>query len=660
MKKKLYRLEVAPLVILPLSRSPFFSYLSFSPVAIGSYINIPFGKRFIEGVVFGCAPLPCPPRLGEAGKAPVWMKFADKIIEEKFLTKEQLELAKYVSEEYFTPLGKTLKHFLPHRAKARKKSPENFLQTIKKLAATKEEMKIIKSFATAKNNLPLFFDTPFIENPRQLFIHLAQKIVSQKKQTLFLVPETILLPELEASFLQYFSSEKIAVLSSQLSKGAYFEAWEKIRSGEADVILSTRQGLFAPFKNLGLIILLEEQDESYKQWDMSPRYHSKRVAEYLAKLHKAKFILASGTPSMESHYNLKKKRYIPLVSVSHEKAFGKNVEMVNLRLERFKKNYSPLSRTLIDAVRSVLNEKKQILLYIHRQGMNAFSVCENCKNIFRCPKSGHALTTTKDGAFRCLSCGYKTGSFPNCLHCGHLSFRHIGFGTERIEREIEKMFPSAKVFRADGSTMHTLKNTKQLYEKISQNKVDILIGTQMVLKGPTLPKLALVGMIDADSLLAFPDFRADEKLFHILARAAKKAKVIVQTFNPENVFFQKVANLGSEEIIKQMLAEREDFFYPPFSMAISIACQGKTKEETETNVQAFHKSLEKLLPKTKGDVSYRLSAPQPPVKKPGQKMFRSVLLLRIPAEKTLSENIKSFFRKNSALCIIDVDPVSFF
>jgi primosomal protein N' (replication factor Y) (superfamily II helicase) len=665
---QLYRLEVAPLVILPLARAPFFSYLSSSPVAIGSYINIPFGKRSIEGIVFDCAPLPGPPRLGEAGKPPVWMKFADKIIEEKFLTHEQLELAQYVSEEYFTPLGKTLKHFLPHRVKARKKRPEHFSQTIKKLSATKTEINILKSFTAAKNNFPLFLDTSSIENPHRLLVHIAKKIISQKRQTLFLVPEATLLPEWEASFLQHFPSEKVAVLSSQLADGPYFETWEKIRSGEVNIILSTRQGLFAPFRNLGLVTVLEEQDESYKQWDMSPRYHSKRVAEYLAKLHNAKFLLASSTPSIESYYHIKNNNYVSLVSISHKKNFKENIEIVNLRLERFKKNYSPLSRTLVDAIRCSLNERKQILLYIHRQGMNAFSVCENCKNIFRCPESGHILTGTKEGAFRCLACGYKTGSFPNCPHCGHLSFKSIGFGTEQVEREVLKLFPFAKVFRADGSTIHTLKDTQELYEKARLHKIDILVGTQMILKGPTLPKLALVGMIDADSLLAFPDFRADEKLLHILTRAVrqtsashndglKPGQVVVQTFHPESAFFQRISTLDSEAIAKQMLAEREDLFYPPFSRLISIVCQGKTVKSAETTAQTLHQSLKKFF--HDGNARYRLSPPQPATKKTHQKVFQSALLLRTPS-KPLAENIKSFLRKNNFAYIIDVDPISFF
>ncbi len=647
---KLYRLEVAPLIVLPLNRAPFFSYLSFSQIAAGSYVSIPFGKRVIQGVVFDCSPLP--------GKAPAWMKFVNQTIEEKFLTQKQLELAKYISEEYFTPLGKTLKHFLPRRAKARKNGRKLVLPAIKKLRALKTETDILKSFAASPKNSTLFMDASAIAEPHRILAHLAKKIFFQKQQALFLVPETTLLPELEASFSRYFSPEKIVTLSSQLSPGQYFEIWEKIRRGEAGIILSTRQGLFAPFKNLGLVALLEEQDESYKQWDMSPRYHSKRVAEYLAMLHNAKFLLVSGTPSWETRYHLQKKHCVPLVPLSSVSAFGRSVEIVNLRLERFKKNYSPFSQTLIDAIRETLGKKKQILIYIHRQGMNAFSVCENCKNVFRCPKSGHTLTGTKDGSFRCLSCGYKTGSFPNCPQCGHLSFRHIGLGAEKVEKEALKIFPSARVLRADGSTIRTLQDARRLYEKVSSDGVDILIGTQMILKGPTLPKLALIGMIDADSLLALPDFRSDEKLFHILERAVKQSRVILQTFHPENAFFQKISHLDSQEFSEQMLTERESLFYPPFSRLISIVCQEKTQEKSEETVQALYKSLKKLFPK--GDIRYRLSSPQPIRSKFTQKIFRNSLLLRIPSEKPLAENIRMFLQKNSALCVIDVDPISFF
>ncbi len=671
-KSALYRLEIAPLVILPLVRSPFFSYLSAVPVTAGSSVKIPFGKQTLEGVVFGCAPLP--------GRAPSWMKYVGEILEPDFLTAEQLQLAEYIAEEYFTPLGKTLRHFLPRRAKARKKNVSSPAQKRETLRPTKEEAKILKDVAALERETPGYIDTSSLNHPHRLFAHLAKKIAVEKQQALFLVPEMTLLPEWEALFLRCISQEKIVVLSSQLADGPYFEAWEKIKSGEVNIILATRQGLFAPFKNLKLVTLLEEQDESYKQWDMSPRYDGKRVSGELALLHHAKLLLTSGTPSIESRYRLKKQQYVPLVPPQKTAPLGPLLEMVNLRLERYKKNYSPLSQALTLAIRTALSEKKQILLYIHRQGMSAFSVCEHCKNIIRCPDSGHALSANKDGTFRCLFCAYKTGSFPSCPSCGHLGFRHIGFGTERVEREAERLFPSARIFRADGSTMRAPGSVQRLFEQVSQGAVDILIGTQMILKGPTLPKMALFGMIDADSLLAFPDFRADEKLSHILNRAigqishkavkqsqsqarlrereeSAPGKIFIQTFHPESAFFQRIASLDSEVFAEQLLAEREDLSYPPFSRLITLTCQGKTKEEADSKAETLERSLSLLLLEGKRKRQYRLNAPQPAKKQGMKKFFESTLVLRIPSGQPIPLDIHSFLRKNTALYSIDIDPL---
>lgn len=648
----LYRLEIAPLVILPLARSPFFSYLSTTPVSAGSYVKIPFGKRLIEGIVFGCAPLP--------GRAPSWMKYVRAIIEPDFLTQEQSQLAEYISLEYFTPLGKTLKHFLPRRAKAGRKNVSSPATKREALRPTKEEVKILKDFASLEQNTPGFIDRFSLDNPYRIFAHLAKKIAAGKQQALFLVPEMTLLPEWETLFLRYISQEKIVVLTSQLADGPYFEAWEKIRSGEARIVLATRQGLFAPFKNLGLVTLLEEQDESYKQWDMSPRYEGKRIARELARLHRAKLLFVSGTPSIESHYRLLKKHYVPLVPLKKITALGPLLEIVNLRLERYRKNYSPLSQALVDGIRKVLNEKKQVLLYIHRRGMNAFSVCEHCKNIIRCPHSGHVLTSNKDGTFRCLSCNYKTSAFPSCPSCGHLGFRHIGFGTERVEREIRKLFPSARVFRADGSTMRASGSAEYLYTQVSQGSIDILIGTQMILKGPTLPKLALFGMIDADSLLAFPDFRADEKFSQSIIRATQEmngGKVFIQTFHPESAFLRKIASLDSGTLVAQLLAEREDLYYPPFARLLAITCQGKTKEEAEESAKTMRQSLTALLPQEQR--VYRLNAPRPAKKQGMKKVFESAFLLRMPVDQSLPPAVRSLLQHNASHCVIDVDPLSF-
>lgn len=655
---KLYRLEIAPLVIVPLARSPLFSYLSSDPVASGSLLEISFGKRSVRGIVFGCAPL--------LGRAPTWMKFAGRTIEERFLTEEQLRLAEYVSREYFTPLGRTLAHFIPKRAKARAQKAEPLSETVEKPRATKEEAGVLKKFATLKAGIPGYVDISSVEDPRRLFAHLAKRIASKKQQALFLVPEIAMLPWLEEAFLRHAPRNTIAVLHSQLADGPYFEAWENIRSGAAEIILATRQGLFAPFRDLGLVALLEEQDESYKQWDMSPRYDGRRVAAHLAHLHDAKHILASQTPGIESLYHIGAKSRVVLAPISQTPPLAGTLEVVNLRLERFRKNYSPLSQALEDAIREARGRGEHVLLYIHRQGMNAFSVCEHCKNIFRCPQSGHALTGDKDGTFRCLACGCRTGSFPSCQQCGHLSFRHVGFGTDRVEREARRLFPGARIFRADGSTMRKPGSAEKLYAQASRSDIDILIGTQMILKYPALPKLSLIGMIDADSLLSFPDFRADEKLFQILSRAVRQVRVptakrgpgrvIVQTFHPESTFFQRISTLDGTAFSRRIIAEREELFYPPFSRLISIACRGKTAQEADGSARAIMASLETLFPK--GDAVYRISTPQSAGRSGFRKACESVLHMRIPADQPLADDIRKFLDTISSSCIIDADPLA--
>lgn len=654
----LYRLEVAPLLILPLGKSPLFSYLSNEPVAPGSLVAISFGKRSLEGVVFGFAPLP--------GKAPIWMKFISSVIEKEFLTERQLALAHYISEEYFTSLGKVLKHFLPKRT-AQKKKERNIKHTPETLKLHKDDNAVLKKFLSLKKGSVSYLNVYSLEHFDQFLVQLVKKGIAKHEQTLIIVPEIILLPSLETIFARYFPNEKVALLESKLSDGVYFKAWEKIRSGEASVILATRQGLFAPFKNLGTIVVLEEQDESYKQWNMSPRYDGRNVAKKLSLLSGAKLILSSGNPGVESFYHLERKEYEALQPPMKLPSLAKFLQIVNLRLERFKKNYSPLSQELITALQEARNHGEQSLLYIHRQGMNAFSVCENCKNIFRCPKSGHVLSGTNDGTFRCLSCSYKTSSFPSCPHCGHLSFRHVGFGTERVEREIKKLFPGARVFRADATTIRTEKDSQKFYTDASQGKIDILIGTQMILKGHALPKLALVGMIDADSLLSFPDFRADEKLFQILARFIEQGKkqgkmssvpkIIVQTFHPESTFFQRINELDGDAFLRKIISEREDLFYPPFSRLISIVCHGNTEKETLDKAKELGTSLEKLLPQSKG--RYRLSVGERAKKQASKKLFESSLLLRIPKEERLPENIRTFLEKRDMTYIINVDPLSF-
>lgn len=647
----LYRLEIAPLVILPLNRSPFFSYLSDTDIAPGSLVRMPFGKREIEGVVWKSQLFP--------GRAPQWMKYVSGVTLSAHLTEKQRMLALAISDEYLTPLGKTLKHFLPKQVKARKKAVAEKEKPLA-LKARKDETAISAIFSKSSHETPLYLDTSGLEDPKHCLALLSKKIMAKKRQVLVLVPEITLVPAFEAAYRTYMPAKDIATLHSQLADGPYYEAWERIRTGEAKVVIATRQGLFAPWKDLGLIVIAEEQDESYKQWDMSPRYDARRAAAALSKLHQSMLLLASETPSVESRYHIAVNEYLPLRPLSLLPAFGSKLKVVNLRLERWRKNYSPLSEELVAQIRVVLASGGQTLLYIHRQGMSAFSVCEDCKSIFRCPECGKALTGTKDGNYRCLGCGWKSGLFPKCPECGHLSFRNIGFGTERVEKEVRRMFPGASVFRADSSTMRKPGAANDLYEQSSSGKIDILIGTQMILKDFSLPKLSLIGMIDADSLLSFPDFRSDERLFQHLERAVKRVgpgQVVIQTFHPESAFLQHVSSYDSLEFTKRLIADREMLGYPPFSRLVALSFQDPDPKKAERLAGKAADSLKQAF--LKRQLSIRQSAPRAGRALQRKHLFESSFLIRIPVSEEVPYAELRVLAKDKS-CIIDVDPIAFY
>jgi len=646
----LYRLEIAPLLILPLTRSPFFSYASTTPIALGSLVSISFGSQTVEGVVFDCQVLP--------GKKPLWMKSISHIIEPSALTPAQRELAIRVSTEYFTPLGRTLKHFLPKKVQERARA-EATLSKPKLLRATKHEQQLVKFFSGSKLSVPCFLDTSAFAEPKRILALIAKAMVTEKKQTLIIIPEIILTFGLAHFFQTYFAAERIAILHSKLSDGAFSTLWERIRSGEASVIIATRQGLFAPFRALGTIIITEEQDESYKQWDMSPRYHGKKVAQFLSELTTARLLLTSGTPSVSTLHEIHEKKLLPLEPLANHEPLIPRLSIVNLKLERYRRNFSPLSEELALALRDAVDRGEQALLYINRQGMNAFSVCEKCKEVFRCKECDHPLTSTKEGHFRCVSCGYTTALFPNCPTCGHLTFRHVGFGTERIEKEVHKLLPKARIVRLDSTTLKTPKILQTTFLAGQNNEIDILIGTQMILKDPPLPKLSLIAMIDADSVLLFPDFQADERLFRDLSRAVRqvsgqpKGRVFVQTFRPEGAFFQKIAGKKSKDVLEYLLSERSDLSYPPLYRFLSISCHSKSEKEATTVSTRLAREMEKILPK-----EYRLTTARASSYLKKKTTYESLLLLRFPAGAPLADSVTSLLRKYSKDCIVDIDPLT--
>ena len=658
----LWHLEVAPLTSLPLTRGQLFTYASEYEVLPGALVSIPVTTRVLKGVVFSSHDMN---RIASK-QLPFKVKKIISVVQEGYLTPEQLKLALFISKTYFTSLGRCLVHFSPQIAKSRAAaelpSPSKTTEA-KVIRPTAEQKHAIESIANS-NEKPFYLFGPASSGKTEVYIRSIKKLIKDGGQALVLVPELTLIPQEIGRYGEAFGKENIAIIHSHIAPGAFYTTWGKIARGEVKVVIGTRQALFAPFKDLKLVAVDEEQDDAYKQWDMSPRYDGRRVAEELAAVHGASIVFGSATPGIERFHAAKTGAY-ELLTLSPLPMQPKYViDLINLRFERHEKNLSSLSRALMEEITIALKAKTQTLLFINRQGSSSFSVCESCATIMRCPSCDRALIYDASlGVYRCLHCSHKSSAFPSCIQCKGLTFKNVGSGTQKIEKDVVKRFPYARVARIDRQTMQKKGSQEEVFKNFAAGKIDILIGTQMATKGWDLPNVALVGMIDADSLFAFPDFKTDENaLQHILQAAGRMARIgsrqdgkaLIQTFYPENPTLQKIQTKDYTAFYQETADQREPLFYPPFGRLIKIIFQDTESKKVERETQKLYT---KLLEIAEGDRSLRISEPQHPLIAKVRENYRKQIIVR-SRKQEFSEELTAFLLKISKSCIIDVDPIS--
>ncbi len=664
-KPKNYIIDVVPLTRITLAKQQFFSYLWDKKVPAGSLVTIPLSRRNAEGIVIRS-------HLDFERLNGIRLKTIGNIIETGFLTPDQLELAKFISEYYFCPLGVVLKFFVPRRVKMRDKQPATYHLQQKRIKLTKEQQDAVKKIVTRHDiqDIKFLLFGPASSGKTEVYINAISKIKARNTKTQFLVllPELTLTPQAVERYGTIFKPEEIAVIHSKISKGQLYDYWQKIKSGKIKLIIGTRMAVFAPFNNLKLIVVDEEQDISFKQWDMNPRYDVRTVAEKLAELHNAKIVRGSATPSIESYYKALNNKY-KLLQLSRLQVAGyklrlPEIEIVDMRKERWIKNYSPISQKLQSEITYALKNKQQIILFINRQGVSAFSVCERCKSILRCPKCERALIYENNGKYRCLHCAYKAEVFITCRNCKSMSFRNFGLGTQKVEREIEKLFPQAKTLRVDTETTKKI-NQKKIYQDFSSGKYDILIGTQMITKGWDNPRVSLIGIIDTDNLFSFPDLRSDEYAFQHLVQAAGRTsrprgqfpgKVILQTFNPSNSILRTVAQMDYNYFYKKEVKEREILNYLPFSRIIKLIIQHYSHNKVCLKSDELFKKLINISEKNS---VIEIVPPHEPLVSKSRGRFRRQILIKIKDEKqNIPRKIRHILESLDKNWIIDVDPVN--
>ena len=500
----------------------------------------------------------------------------------------------------------------------------------------------------------------------EIYIRAIEHVVKFGRGAIVLVPEISLTPQTRGRFERRFKS--VAVLHSQMTPAERHYQWQRIKNGEVQVVVGPRSAVFAPFPRLGLIILDEEHDASFKQ-DTQPRYHARKVAHARSKSLGIPLLLGSATPSLES-WQATATGHAELLSLS-----GRvntlpmpEVQLVDLRI-REERTKGSISRPLHHAIDETLKEKGQIMLLLNRRGFATSIQCPACGHVVSCPDCDLPLTHHRDGSKAiCHYCDFTIATPPWCPACRFDGIRYGGLGTQKLEVEIQNRFPDATIARMDSDTMRRPGSHQKVLSAFRSGEIDILLGTQMIAKGLDFPNVLLVGVINADSALHFPDFRAAERTFQLVTQVAgrtgrgdRPGRVVVQTFTPEHPAIQAASRHDYIKFAKQELINRQRFNYPPFGSVGRIIIRGPDERLTESVAESLVKRLEAA--RANFDTKVRILGPAPPPITRLRGKYRFHILLQSVNPSALGETIRrgtDQFRvpdKSDIQFVVDIDPL---
>jgi primosomal protein N' (replication factor Y) (superfamily II helicase) len=482
----------------------------------------------------------------------------------------------------------------------------------------------------------------------EIYVKLIRQQLEAGNQVLYLLPEIALTTQLVQRLQDYFG-EKVAVFHSRYSGNERVEVWQNMlnNSNKAQVIVGARSSLLLPFKNLGLIIVDEEHEQSFKQFDPAPRYHARDAAIVLANYHNAKTLLGSATPSLESYFNASQRKYgLVELTTRYNNVLMPDIELVDLadkyKRKRMKGHFSD---RLIEEMTAALEQGFQIILFQNRRGFSPIVECTTCGNSPQCPNCDVSLTYHQyRDQLRCHYCGYNSAMLKSCQACGNVTLDTKGFGTEQIEEEVKVLFPDKSVARMDLDTTRGKYGFEKIINSFEQREVDILVGTQMLTKGLDFRYVKLVGILNADNLLNFPDFRAHERSYQLMAQVSGRAgrtdlrgKVLIQTYNPNHNILQQVSTNSYKEMYSEQMNDRYNYKYPPIYRLIKITFKHKDYNRVNLAADWYAKSLRQVF---KTNV---LGPEFPPISRI-RNLFNKNILIKIPQNQSLAKT-KEAIRK---------------
>jgi primosomal protein N' (replication factor Y) (superfamily II helicase) len=636
-----YIVKVAPIVSLSVYKTQIFSYIHKVNISAGSLVKIPFGYKYVRGVVISS-------EISKNYQQKIKLKNIGELIEEAFLNDIQIKLAKLMAEYYICPLGIILKSMIPQKAKLNKVNAE----------VKRKKPKIIfhdeaDSILNDKHrNICLVAP---LKKRNNIFLSLVESIKKENAQCLYLVSEILAAWSAFESVRQHYSDDQTAIFWSGMSKGKYYSEWQKVRTGSAKVIISTKIGVFLPFQDLRLIFVNDDQDIAYKQWDMNPRYSAVKVSSFLADLSGAKLIYA-GTAITLANYESSKKKQIKIYEMTFDQKPSYSLKIINLYNEKNSHDF-PITTDLFKIISKCLNEKKKILLIAKRRGYSSYTVCKRCKEIFRCPKCERALVYFEHSEnYRCLHCSFTADILSACPSCGACHFSHQGFGIDLIEKKIGRLFPDAKLEKITRDISKSEHGRKNIMKSIMS--CDILLGTQIALKIGAIKQFDLVVFVNLDDMGNISDYNTSETTHALLLQGVDLVKdkgiFAAQTYFTDNDLLLGFSREENNAFYEKELKIRKKLNLPPYSAQILLAFSGKNKAKVDREAQRMFDLLLRL-----SNNKIEISEPYEPIIAKKRGMIYKKLLIKTnsmgeikklpiyPALAALGKGWK-----------IDVDPIS--
>ena len=632
--------NIIPLTKIPINKPQIYTYkiTGFEDeIKIGQAVQIPLYNRTAVGIVFS---------LSDAAEPNITYKTIEKIINPfPIAKKNDLQLAIFTGEYYYASLGLILKHALPALPKRKVKKINEELEKIN-LAAINNFIE--KTTTTIdKNPIRIALGTP---TQRQVhYKEIIKNCLKDNRQILFLIPEVMLAPQTIAWLANEFPKEEVIFLHSNMTKTDEIISWRKAQSNAAKIFVGTRKAVFTSFYDLGHIIMDEEQDLSYKQWDMNPRYDAHALAKHKALLYHCQLTFGSSAPSVDAYSRIKNKKY-KLIALNKTKTCAA-MTIIDMRRELHKKNYSIFSDALLDNLKECLQEKKQAIIFVNRRGLATFVMCRDCGHIERCPNCNIALVEQSGSKLNCNHCSFKSQIPLICPKCRSHRIKGFGTGAERVQQELTKIFPQAKISRADLTNTSNLPLTAEKYHDLLSGNVDVLVGTGIAIR-LTSPRLRFLAAVNIDSIMNFPDWRADEKSWQIIKQMSVREDVkhcLIQTYNPDHKLF------NAKNFYEQELNNRSTLSYPPFYQMIKLICKSDDFTFLLTESSRVANELRAKIP------DIEIIGPIDPINAKIRNFWLKNIMIKFPLNIDFSQKkviIENIIKNLSNNWSVDVDPLT--